>query len=108
MQEKRQRVSGKRTFMRSIPVKRSRAGTDWKRLATTTDADIRRAIRSDPDAAPEADSEWLRRARIVIPQPKEAVSIRLDRDVTEWFRRQGKGYQTRINAVLRAYVEAHR
>jgi uncharacterized protein (DUF4415 family) len=73
-----------------------------------TDADIRRGIRSDPDAAPEADAAWLRGAKIVIPEPKKAVSIRLDRDITEWFQQQGKGYQTRINAVLRAYVDAHR
>jgi uncharacterized protein (DUF4415 family) len=51
---------------------------------------------------------WFRRAKVVLPEPKKAVSIRLDRDVMEWFQRQGKGYQTRINAVLRAYVEAHR
>jgi uncharacterized protein (DUF4415 family) len=73
-----------------------------------TDIDIRRGIRSDPDAASEADAAWLRGARIVIPEPKKAVSIRLDRDITEWFQRQGKGYQTRVNAVLRAYVDARR
>jgi uncharacterized protein (DUF4415 family) len=84
------------------------ARTDWKRLGAMTDADIRRGIRCDPDAAPEADAAWLRGAKIVIPEPKKAVSIRLDRDINEWFQRQGKGYQTRINAVLRAYVDAHR
>jgi uncharacterized protein (DUF4415 family) len=57
------------------------------------------------DAALIADASWFRRAKIVLPEPKKAVSIRLDRDVMEWFRNQGKGYQTRINVVLRAYVQ---
>jgi uncharacterized protein (DUF4415 family) len=91
---------------RSTRAKRSAARTDWDRFAALTDADIRKGIRSDPDAAPEADAAWLRRAKLVIPERKEAVSIRLDHDVMKWFRRQGRGYQTRINAVLRAYVEA--
>jgi len=42
-----------------------------------------------------------------MPQPKELVSIRIDPDVLGWFRREGKRYQTRINAVLRSYVDAH-
>ena len=36
------------------------------------------------------------------------MSIRLDADVLAWMKSQGRGYQTRINAVLRAYYEAHR
>ena len=43
-----------------------------------------------------------------LPPRKEAVNIRLDADVLEWFRRSGKGYQTRINKVLRAFVESRR
>jgi uncharacterized protein (DUF4415 family) len=73
-----------------------------------TDGDIRRAIRADPDAAPEVDTAWFKSARVVMPEPKQPVSLRLDRDVMEWFKRQGKGYQTRINAVLRAYVNSQR
>jgi uncharacterized protein (DUF4415 family) len=42
------------------------------------------------------------------PRPgKQLVTLRLDRDVLDWFRKAGKGYQTRINAVLRAYKNAH-
>ena len=108
MREKQQKVSAKRTMRRSTRPKGSATRTDWDRFAALTDADIRKGIRSDPDAAPEADAAWFRRAKIVIPEPKKAVSIRLDRDVMEWFRRQGRGYQTRISAVLRAYVEAQR
>ena len=39
--------------------------------------------------------------------PKAQITLRLDRDVLEWFRNQGKGYQTRINAILKAYKKAH-
>ncbi|MBX7237724.1 MAG: BrnA antitoxin family protein, partial [Caldilineales bacterium] len=41
------------------------------------------------------------------PPPKQQITIRLDYDVLKWFRAQGEGYQTRINALLRAYMEAH-
>ena len=80
-------------------------GTDWARLARLGDVEIRKAVRADRDAAPIASTDWLRRARLMEPKPKRAVSIRLDEDVLEWFRRQGRGYQTRMNAILRAYVE---
>ena len=82
--------------------------TDWARVDALTDEDIARAIADDPDAAPLLDDEWFRKARLVPPDPKVPISIRVDRDILEWFRRQGPRYQTRINAVLRAYVEAHR
>ena len=39
---------------------------------------------------------------------KEQLTLRIDSDVVDWFRRQGQGYQTKINALLRAYVEAHK
>jgi len=70
-----------------------------------TDARIRRGIEEDPDANPTDEAFW-KKARIVMPQVKETMTIRLDADVLEWFRKQGKGYQTRINAILRSYVHA--
>ncbi|MBI2615801.1 MAG: BrnA antitoxin family protein [Gemmatimonadetes bacterium] len=89
--------------------RRDRKGkTDWARVDALTDEDIAKAVAEDPDAAPLLDAEWFKQARIVLPEPKVAVSIRLDREVLDWFKRQGPGYQTRMNAVLRAYVQAHR
>ncbi len=55
--------------------------------------------------APETTPEFWKTARVVLPKGKAPVSIRLDRDVIEWFKRTGRGYQTRMNAVLRSYVE---
>ncbi len=79
--------------------------TNWKRVRALTGEQISEAIREDPDAPPILDKEWFRKARIVIPE-KTPLTIRLDRDIIEWFKKHGKGYQTRINAVLRAYVES--
>jgi uncharacterized protein (DUF4415 family) len=61
--------------------------------------------------APEAESlgaEFWESARVVMPSGKTSVHLRLDSDVVEWFRAHGKGHLTRMNAVLRAYVEAQR
>ena len=80
--------------------------TDWDRVNALTDEEIDAAIRSDPDAAPELDEEWFRNAVLAIPA-KMAMSIRVDSDVIEWFRSQGKGWQTRMNNVLRTYAKAH-
>ena len=79
-----------------------------KRLRRQTDAEIEAAVASDPDAAPILDPKFWRNVRLVAPAGKEPTSIRLDVDVLNWFKESGKGYQTRINAVLRGYMEAQR
>ena len=61
--------------------------------------------------APEAkslDAEFWKSARVVMPNGKTSVHLRLDSDVIEWFKARGKGHLTRMNAVLRAYVEAQK
>ena len=80
--------------------------TDYARVDALTDEDIARAVADDPDAGP-LDTDWTK-ARLVLPPGKENVTLRIDRDVLSWFRATGKGFHTRMNAVLRAYVEAHR
>jgi uncharacterized protein (DUF4415 family) len=81
-----------------------RPRTDWARVDALTDAEIEAAVRDDPDAAPLVDDDWFASATLVMPKPKEQISIRLDRDVLEHFRRYPR-YQTRINAILRAAME---
>ena len=90
-----------------------RAVTSRKSL--TKLSKVRKAI--DADVAREADApEWtpetFARAvarRVLKPVPKMALlSLRIDCDVVEWFRKQGAGYQSRMNALLRAYMEAHK
>jgi uncharacterized protein (DUF4415 family) len=57
---------------------------------------------------PPLDDEFFRTAELLMPRPKRAISLRLDADLLDWLRTQGPGYQSRINAVLRAYMEAKR
>jgi uncharacterized protein (DUF4415 family) len=75
--------------------------SDLKRLRKMKDEEI------DYSDLPELDQAFFEKAVIVLPKPKASVSIRLDQEVLDWFKAQGKGYQTRINALLRAYMEAH-
>ncbi|MNC98997.1 hypothetical protein D3C83_171340 [compost metagenome] len=56
---------------------------------------------------PEVDPAFFKSMSVRMPMPKELVSIRIDNDVLDWFRRKGHKYQTRMNAVLRSYAEAH-
>jgi uncharacterized protein (DUF4415 family) len=78
--------------------------TDWARVDAMTDEDIERAMRDDPDWQDFMDIDWSK-AVMVIPDKKKAISIRLDPDIVDFFQATGKGYQTRINAVLRHFVD---
>jgi uncharacterized protein (DUF4415 family) len=80
-------------------------GTDWNRLRRKSAASIRKGIQADPDANP-TDAQFWKAAKVVMPTPKEIVTMRLDADLLRWFRRN-RGYQTRINAILRAYMQAN-
>lgn len=57
---------------------------------------------------PELDETFFKNAILVEPSPKEQVTMRIDADVLDWFKARGKGYQTRMNAVLKAYVLAQK
>jgi uncharacterized protein (DUF4415 family) len=70
-----------------------------------SDAEIRQGIASDPDAH-ATDVGFWKGAKLVWPSRKAVVTMRLDSDLLEWCRQQ-RGYQTRINAILRAYMTAH-
>ena len=82
--------------------KRGVAGSDWKRAAKQAVPDG-----SDPDDAIEpVRMDWVT-AELPNPRRKAHASLRLDADMLEWFRAQGRGYQTKINAILRSYFEHH-
>ena len=81
------------------------SNTDWERLRNLSDADSHAAAIADTDAQPTDETFW-QNAKLVMPETKETVTIRLDSEVLKWFKAQGKGYQTRMNAVLCAYVKA--
>ena len=91
-------------------VRRSRAGSkpaavDWSEFDALTDENIASAVRDDPDASPLVDEEWFQKAQFVQPLNKVAINIRVDQEVLDFFKSEGTGYQTRMNAVLRTYME---
>lgn len=85
--------------MSKVNLKR-KSKTDWNRVDALDDQAI------DYSETPELDNAFFEKAVLKMPEPKTLVTIRLDRDILEWFKKQGPKYQTRINALLRAYVEA--
>ena len=76
--------------------------TDWKRLRAMKDTDIHLTA-EHPLADVRHIVRGIVRRGLKPVSPKMSVSLRVDADVLEWFKRQGPGYQTRINAVLRAF-----
>jgi uncharacterized protein (DUF4415 family) len=76
------------------------------RLRRLRDEDI--DLSDIPEVTPEMFARAVARRGLKPIPRKQQVTLRLDADVMEWFRAQGRGYQTQINALLRAYVEAHR
>ena len=80
--------------------------TDYHRLDTMSAAEVERVATTDINGPPMTDEEWTKgetHRPVKIP-----VGLKLDDDVLGWFKAQGQGYQTRINSVLRRYVQAHR
>lgn len=86
-------------------VRRGESRTDRARIGAMTEAELEQVIANDPDWA-DIPKNWYEQAEAVMPKPKVPVSIRLDADVTKYFRSTGKGWQTRVNSILRAYKEA--
>ena len=83
-----------------------RGKTNWAKVAKLTDEEIEAAVRKDPDAVP-LDFDWSEAVLVITPK-KKAISIRVDEDVLDFFRQEGVGYQRRINAVLRSYMQQRR
>jgi uncharacterized protein (DUF4415 family) len=80
--------------------------TDWAKVDAASASDLDASIRADPDDV-VGEPDWTQ-AVMGIPQPKEHINIRIDHDVLEWFKANGRGYQTLMNNVLRAYVQSRR
>lgn len=71
-------------------------------LAALPDSEI------DYSDAPELDDSFWKNAKLVMPSQKKQLTVRFDEDVIEWFKKQGKGYQSHMNAILKAYVHTQR
>ena len=72
-----------------------------KQIKNIKDEDI------DYSDIPELDEDFWANTTPVYPKGKKAISIRLDQDIIDFFKHQGRGYQSKINNVLRSYIEAH-
>ena len=79
--------------------------TDWNRVDMLRDEDI--DFSDSPEVTPEMFAKAVLRKGLKPVSKKTQVTLRIDDDVLTWFKKQGKGYQTRINSLLKAYKEAH-
>ncbi len=86
--------------------KKVSAPDEWSEFDKFDDRQIGKAVAKDRDAAPVGDDDVWKNARVIMPVPKQPISIRLDEDVVAFFKKSGPGYQSRMNAVLRSYMEA--
>jgi uncharacterized protein (DUF4415 family) len=86
--------------------RRGESRTDWAKVDAMTEAELEASIAADPDDVHEA-LDWSQ-AISGLPPRKEHINIRIDTDVLAWFRQTGRGYQTRMNNVLRAFVESRK
>ena len=89
---------------KSVTSKKSR--TDWQRVDRLKDQDI--DLSDTPEIAPEMFARAIVRKGLKPVPKKSQLTIRVDEDVLEWYKKQGRGYQTKINSLLRAYMEAHK
>jgi uncharacterized protein (DUF4415 family) len=85
-------------------IRRMKGRTDWDRVRKATDAEIETSIAGDPDWVDLEPIDWAA-AEVVVPANKVPISIRLDADILDFFKSTGPGYQRRINAVLRSYMQ---
>ena len=83
-----------------------KSGTDWVRLKAMKDREI--DLSENPELTPEMFARAIVRRGLKPPSGKIQLTLRVDRDVVEWFKKRGRGYQTKINALLRAYMDVHK
>ena len=85
-------------------IRRGEDRTDWARVKAMKDKDI--VI--DDDAPEPTAEQWAKAIVTDRRPPKKNITLRIDPEIIDWFKARGKGYQTRMNAVLRAYIGLHR
>jgi uncharacterized protein (DUF4415 family) len=89
-----------------LKANRGGSGTDLQKVDAMTDAELERAIAEDEDER-DLHPDWTR-AKLVLSEPKQSVHLRLEQDIIDFFKAHGKGHISRMQAVLKAYVNAHR
>ena len=89
-----------------LKAKRKRSGADLKKVDAMTDAQLERVLAEDKDEQ-GMQPDWTR-AKLVLSEPKQSVHLRLEQETIDFFKARGKGHISRMQAVLKAYVTAHR
>jgi len=87
-----------------LKVKGTESQTDLKKIDAMTDEDLEQIIAEEER---DLKIDWTK-ATLVMPQRKQSVHLRLEKEVIDFFKSQGKGHLVRMQAVLKAYVEAHK
>ena len=85
--------------------KSTKGKTDWVALKAMPDSKIK-FTQDAPQTSPEDWANAVTHHGLPLPVKKEQIALRVDADVINWFRSQGTGWQTRMNAVLKAYCNA--
>ncbi|MBA4270493.1 MAG: hypothetical protein C0447_13910 [Methylobacterium sp.] len=93
--------------MSAEPAGKPGRASDLERIAALSDDEIEAMACADADNPATRREDWAE-AFIGLPPQKTPVNAKFDEDVVTWFKAQGRGYQTRMNAVLRHYMETHR
>jgi uncharacterized protein (DUF4415 family) len=91
--------------MNNEPTSR-KSQTDWQRLDAMSDEDI--DLSDCPEITPEQFAKAVVKRSFPVAKNEAQVTLRVDSEVLEWFKSQGRGYQAQINTLLRAYMEAHK
>ncbi len=85
--------------------------TDWERVKAMSDVEITTAAQGDPDTLPLDDAFFKHAKRMppaqLVKEKKPQITLRIDADVLTWYKSLGKGYQSKMNAVLKAYADIH-
>jgi uncharacterized protein (DUF4415 family) len=85
-------------------IQRGEDRTNWRKANAATGKKLEASILADPDDV-RGEPDWAK-AIMGVPAPKDHINIRIDHDVLEWFRANGRGYQTLMNNVLRTFVQS--
>ena len=88
-------------------IERGESLTDWERIRAMSEEEVEAAAFADPDWR-DVDPDWVAKAEAVRPVRKRRVTLALDEDIVDWFRSKDRHYRSRMNRILRAYMERHR
>lgn len=89
-----------------LKAKKAESKTDLLRMDALTDEELEKAISEDPETR-DICPDWTK-AKLILPRAKASVHLRLEEEIIQFFKAQGRGHISRMQAVLKSYVEAHR